>query len=113
MAGLSKQAPLEAFLNSVSGRASGMPSESEERTDGGSPADAWRLVILTLLSQSDAALSDEELASRSELGTERYRQTLERLRQEKLIEDADGGYELTLLGRELAERERARLLSLW
>lgn len=111
MAMFSKQAPLETFLRSVKG--SSQIEESERSPDRDSPMSAYRLVILTILSQVDDALPEEQLMAQSELSPAAYAEAIAGLQQDGLVQANERGFSLTEAGRDAAERERRRLLSAW
>jgi predicted transcriptional regulator len=112
MAGPSKPAPLDTFLTSVSESGSSAP-EPERTPDRNATLGGGQVVILTILSKKPESVPNHELMEQSELGADRFQRTIDELAAQGLIDRDHMGYRLTSTGREVAERERARLLSLW
>jgi predicted transcriptional regulator len=106
MSGPWKSAPLETYLSGVAPR-----PEPEETTTPDSAIAPGAVVILTILGHTDGPCSATELAARSELGADRYRQAVADLQSRGLIRSDAAGFVLTDSGREAASRERSRLLS--
>ena len=115
MANSARLAPLEVFLSEVMINRAPLPvyrvAPIKALADR-SKAEIGRTVALAILGQAKGAISAVELAQRSELGRDWYREIVGELESDGLIaRDRDGsGYLLTERGREAAAIERGRAL---
>jgi predicted methyltransferase len=106
-----KLSTLETFLSSSVGSSK---TQTTENSPEGSPMSAAaRAVVLTILNQVDEPVPDDELKRSSELSSWWYDQIVAQLQREGLIQQGRSGYLITDHGRDVAAKERLRLLSPW
>jgi predicted methyltransferase len=103
-----KLSTLETFLSSSVG--SSKTQITEQSPEESPMSVAARAVVLTILNQVDKPVPDDELKRCSELDSGWYDQIVVQLQKEGLIEQGHSGYLLTDRGRDVAAKERLRLL---